>query len=301
MEVFLAVMQHSSVTRAAEKLFLSPGAVSLQIQNLAAELHTELFVRSGRRIIPTEHAQRLAEQAREVVRKVREIQQDFSNVPHEDSRPFHFATGATTLIHRLGAPLRLLRKRFPRADIHVTVAPTEVIVAGLLERRFDLGLISLPYPQKDLTIVPLFEEELLLVMSADNHLSKKKEIAVTDIRGQAFVLLDETHCLSDTIVSFCRQRAFQPVTIEHTSQLATVEELVALGHGVSLIPQMARNLDGSRRRIYRSLSDPKPMRQIVLAWNPYRFQSRVVERFKQCVRQAAKDTPANGKLQGRKK
>src|SRR5581483_7483915 len=165
-EVFLAVMQYSSVTRAAEKLYLSPGAVSLQLHNLASDLRTELFVRSGRNIIPTEQALRLAEHAAEVMRKVREIQQDFANVPGEDSRPFHFATGATTLIHRLGAPLRKLRKRFPHADIHVTVAATEAMVAGLLDRRFDLVLLSLPWPQTDLTLVPLFEEELLVLRPA---------------------------------------------------------------------------------------------------------------------------------------
>jgi len=48
-EVFLAVMEHSSVTRAAEKLFLSPGAVSLQLHNLAGELHTELA--DGRKFV----------------------------------------------------------------------------------------------------------------------------------------------------------------------------------------------------------------------------------------------------------
>ena len=41
-EVFLAVMEHASVTRSAEKLFISPGAVSLQLHGLAAELGTEL-------------------------------------------------------------------------------------------------------------------------------------------------------------------------------------------------------------------------------------------------------------------
>src|SRR5689334_18111975 len=112
LEVFLAMMEHSSVTRAAEKLFLSPGAVSLQLHNLAAELRTELFVHSGRRIVPTEQAFRLAEHAREVIKKVRELEQDFANIAAEDARPFHFATGATTLIHRLGSPLRMLRKKF---------------------------------------------------------------------------------------------------------------------------------------------------------------------------------------------
>ena len=51
-EIFLAVLDHSSVTRAAQKLGLSPGAVSLQLHGLANELRTDLFVHSGKRIVP---------------------------------------------------------------------------------------------------------------------------------------------------------------------------------------------------------------------------------------------------------
>ena len=68
LELFLAVMDSPSMTRAAEKIHLSPGAVSLQLHNLADELHTELFVRRGKRLIPTPAALRLAEHAKEVVR-----------------------------------------------------------------------------------------------------------------------------------------------------------------------------------------------------------------------------------------
>ena len=64
LELFLAVMESPSMTRAAEKVFLSPGAVSLQLHNLADELHTELFVRSAKRLIPTPAAIRLAEHPR---------------------------------------------------------------------------------------------------------------------------------------------------------------------------------------------------------------------------------------------
>src|SRR6266852_4261058 len=63
LELFLAVMDSPSMTRAAEKVFLSPGAVSLQLHNLADELHTELFVRSGKKLIPTPAALRLADHA----------------------------------------------------------------------------------------------------------------------------------------------------------------------------------------------------------------------------------------------
>ena len=135
----------------------------MQLQGLAKELRAELFVRSGRRIVPTPQAHRFAEHAREVMKKIREIEQDFADSAAADQRPFHFACGATTLIYRLGGPLRSLRKRFPQADVHVTVAATERIVDGLLNRRFDLGLLSLPVVQPTLNIIPLFDEELLVI------------------------------------------------------------------------------------------------------------------------------------------
>lgn len=171
LQLFLAVMDSPSMTRAAEKIHLSPGAVSLQLHNLAEELDTELFVRRGKRLIPTPAALRLAEHAKEVVKKMSQIHQEFENDLAKDVRPFHFATGVTTLIYQLGRPLRELRKRFPNAEINVTVGVTEEMVAGLLDRRFDLALISLPVPEENLTILPLFDEELLIVRPSANKSS----------------------------------------------------------------------------------------------------------------------------------
>src|SRR5260370_28043027 len=138
LELFLAVMESSSMTRAAEKIHLSPGAVSLQLHNLATELNTELFVRSGKRLIPTPAATRLAEHAAAVVKQMSKIRQEFANDSSKDTRPFHFATGVTTLIYQLGKPLRQLRKQFPQTEIRVTVAVTEDIVAGFFVRCLSL-------------------------------------------------------------------------------------------------------------------------------------------------------------------
>ena len=138
LEVFLSVLDTGSVTRGAERVHLSPAAVSLQLQGLAEHLQTELFVRSGRKLAPTSMAYRLAEQARTVIDQMRRIESDFHGTAQEDTRPFHFATGVTTLVYRLGRPLRMLRKEYPQTELHVTVANTEEIVAGLLDRRFDL-------------------------------------------------------------------------------------------------------------------------------------------------------------------
>src|SRR5438034_8492078 len=175
LELFLAVMDSPSMTRAAEKIHLSPGAVSLKRHNVAEELHTDHFVRRGKRLVPTPAALRLAEHAKEVIKRMGHIRQEFENDLSKDVRPFHFATGVTTLIYQLGGPLRQLRKRFPNAEISVTVGVTEEMVAGLLDRRFDLALISLPVAEENFNIIPLFEEELFIFRPSPNKVGSGQD------------------------------------------------------------------------------------------------------------------------------
>jgi LysR family transcriptional regulator, hydrogen peroxide-inducible genes activator len=296
---FLKVAERQNFTRAGEELAISQPALSRAIAKLEKEIGQPILERQTRKVTLTDAGRLLLTRAEQIVSLVDDTLAEIT----DDGESGNVRVGAIPTIAPFFLPaiLRDFRDQHPRATVLVYEETTDKLLLRCNHGEIDVAVLAAPIERQHLEVEPLFEEELLLVMSADNHLSEKKQIAVADIQGHAFVLLDETHCLSDTIISFCRQRSFQPVTIEHTSQLATVEELVALGHGVSLIPQMARNLDDSRRRIYRSLRDPKPTRQIVLTWNPYRFQSRVVERFKQCVRRAATDAPSIGKPRVRKR
>ncbi len=241
LEVFLAVMEHSTVTRTAEILHVSPGAVSLQLKALGEELRTPLFVRSGKRIVPTPHAFRFAEHAREVMRKMGEIHRDFADVPAADSRPFHFASGATTLIYRLGAPLRSLRRKFPHADLHITVGATEKIVEGLLDRKFDLGLISLPVIQPDLTILPLYQEELLVIRPAP-AVTTDTSVAAIQTREMAdapFLLYPQGSNMRAVIESYFRDLGISPRVIMAADDTEVIKRLVESGFGYSILPQYA--------------------------------------------------------------
>jgi len=240
-ELFLAVMDSSSMTKAAEKSHLSPGAVSLQLHNLAEELHTELFVRRGKRLIPTPAALRLAERAKEVVKLMGHIQQEFENDVTKDSRPFHFATGVTTLIYQLGRPLRQLRSRFPNAEIRVTVSVTEEMIAGLHDRRFDLALITLPVPEDNLEIIPLFDEELLIVRpsakrAASHHI---RSVRAEELANVPFLLYPKRSNVRHTIDEFFREIGVQPRVQMEAEDTEGIKRLVESGFGYSVLPEHA--------------------------------------------------------------
>jgi DNA-binding transcriptional LysR family regulator len=88
LELFLAVIDQSSVTKAAGSMRLSPSAISLQLRNLAVRVRMELFVKSGKRLLPTLAALLLAERARLLLRHVDRIEHEFGNDPATDSQSF---------------------------------------------------------------------------------------------------------------------------------------------------------------------------------------------------------------------
>jgi DNA-binding transcriptional LysR family regulator len=241
LELFLAVMDTGAVTRAAERVYLSPGAVSMQLQQLAAELRTELFVRSGRRFVPTPAAVRLASRARQVLDHVREIEHEFEMDPSSDTRPFHFATGATALIYTLGKPLRELRAAFPRAEIRVTVAATEGIVAGLLDRRFDLGLISLPFSSEGLNVTPLFHEEMLILKPSRTIVRSRAVGAITpaELKGASFILYPPTSNMRVMIDGFFSECGLAPRVVMEADDTEAIKGLVESGFGYGFLPELA--------------------------------------------------------------
>ena len=276
---FLKIAQTENITRAAEELGLSQPAVSRSLQRLEEEIGQPLFERQSRKMVLTDAGELLVSRARQIMSIIDDTLSEIT----DDGQSGRIRLGAIPTIAPYFLPglLHHFTSAFPKARLLVQEEPTQNLLQRLTQGELDLAILTIP--AKYLEIDTLFEEELLLVMPQGHPLSQKKQIKLADIQTLPFVLLDEAHCLSDNIVSFCRQRSFQPVSMEKTSQLAMVQELVTLGHGISMVPAMARAIDKSNRRLYRSLAGPKPMRTIAAVWNPYRFQSKLLQEFRKAM------------------
>lgn len=288
---FVAVAQLENFTRAAEKCFVAQPSLSQQIIKLERELGGPIFDRTGRKVRLTDRGRTLYERAVEILAAVDQAKRALS----EDGGTGYVSVGAIPTVAPYFLPplLKQFVRQFPKAEVKVFENLTEYTIQSCLEGEIDIGLLALPIVDERLFVEPLFTEELLLTMAPGHPLAKKRRIVMEDISHEKFVLLSETHCLGEQIIRFCNQQSCQPVVSCHSAQLLTVQELVGLGHGVSLIPQMAVDADKSQRRKYRPLSENKPTRTIALIWRKGRAQSPLVKQFIDAVRKSA--TPENGR------
>lgn len=281
------VAEHGNFTRAAADLGLSQPAVSRSIARLEEELGQPLFERHSLEVVLTDAGRTTMAMARRILGLVDDLKAQIT----DDGATGRVRVGAIPTIAPYFLPglIRQFRDSHPQAHVGVVEDTTDKLLQKLADGEIDLAVLARPLNVKYLEVEDLFDEELLLVIAAESELCREPVIGLDRIESMPFVLLGEAHCLSDNILHFCRHNSFNPVALERTSQLATVQELVALGHGVSLIPAMAGRMDASPRRVYRHLAEPTPTRRIVMAWNPYRFRSRLVEAFHRELKSYAKE------------
>ncbi|MFC1759557.1 LysR substrate-binding domain-containing protein, partial [Planctomycetota bacterium] len=250
-------------------------------------LRQPVFERQTRAVSLTNAGTLLQSRAREILSILEDTKAEIS----DDGKSGRVRVGAIPTVAPYFRPvlLRWFAEEYPQANLIVQENTTDALLRNCTQGEIDLAILALPVAAKHLEFKELFREELLLVLPPDHPLVEKEKIRLGDVEPFPFVMLDEAHCLTENIESFCRQRSFQPVALERTSQLATVQELVSLSHGVSMIPTMARRLDQSDRRVYRSFTGRKPTRTIAVVWNPYRFQSRLVQAFHACLASTVPD------------
>ena len=268
---FQTVAARGGFTAASEDLGVSQPALSRSIARLEAELRRPVFERGGRTLRLTDAGSLLLARSRQALSILEDTKAEIA----EEGGRGRVRLGAipTVAPYFLPAFLSDFAAAHPEAAVTVREDTTDNLLKALTAGEVDAAVLALPVAGRGLEVTPLFEEDLLLVAPAGHPLATKKEVRTADIEGRPLVMLGEGHCLSDNIVAFCRQRSFRPLAVEQTSQLATVRELVALGHGVSLIPAMAVPSTDDPRLVYRKVVRPKPTRTIAVATNAGRFRS----------------------------
>ncbi len=275
---FVAVAQLGNFSRAAEMCHVSQPSLSQQIQKLERKLKQRLLDRLGKRAVLTDAGKLLFHKAVQVLAAVDNMERQV--LEFDPMAGGRLAVGAIPTIapYLFPAAVRTFSQQCPAVELLIHEDLTAHLLAATVAGDLDLAVVALPVSDPHLSSETLLTEPLLLALPQDHPLTCRKRITLQELQQERFIVLHEMHCLGEQVLSFCREEGCQRIACR-SSQLSTVQTLIALGQGVSLLPAMAVAADRSKLVCYRPLSDPQPTRTIVAVWNRHRYHSAAAECF----------------------
>ena len=288
---FVAVAQTGSFSRAAEQCHVSQPSLSQQIQKLERGLGQRLFDRLGRRAALTDAGRLLLDRALAILGTAEDAERRLRDA--DDPEGGRLSVGVLPTIAPYLLPLVLGRflKQHRRAEVTIHEDVTRQLLAAVVAGDLDLALVALPVAADRVQAEALFTEPLLLALPRGHRLARRRRITLEDCGAERFIVLDEMHCLGEQVLSFCKAHGCQPWIACRSAQIATIQSLIALNQGVSLLPAMAQRVDRDRRRVYRPLAGSSPRRTIGVIWRLHRYHSPAAERFLTRLRDLAAELP----------
>lgn len=164
LKVFRAVAQHLNFRKAAEQLFLTQPAITLQIKALENDLGIRLFDRSNNRVVLTPQGGTLLTYANKIAELASAAEQEL--VTGDGSFSGELSLGVSTTIAQYVLP-RLIGAflgEHPRVELSVHSGNTEVVVTLLLNGQVSIGLIEGPARQRGVHTEPFMRDELVLIV-----------------------------------------------------------------------------------------------------------------------------------------
>jgi DNA-binding transcriptional LysR family regulator len=172
LKVFRTVAQHSSFRKAAEQLFITQPAVTLQIKALEEDLGVRLFDRRGNQIFLTAQGTRLLGHAKQMEALVAEAERDLAE--GEGQLSGELALGASTTIAQYVLP-RLIGPFLlenPRVRLSLQSGNTEQIARLLMDGAIALGLIEGPARHREVRTEPFMEDEMVLIAPVNAEMDR---------------------------------------------------------------------------------------------------------------------------------
>jgi DNA-binding transcriptional LysR family regulator len=235
LEYFVAVARHRHFGRAAEAAYVTQPALSQQVRRLEAELGVALLRRTSRGVELTPAGADLLARAEAILAEVagaRSVMDEHAGLVRGAVRVAATAADAVRLPEVVAA--------FHREHPGVRIALRQASAAEALElvRRgaVDLAVLSLAGDAGGLTVTPLGEEPLRLIVEPGDPLADAGPVRLGELSGRAFVLAEPGSALRSTVMTACQSEGFSPVPLLEVGDPAAVRFLVGAGLGVSLVP-----------------------------------------------------------------
>ncbi|MDQ3494671.1 MAG: LysR substrate-binding domain-containing protein [Pseudomonadota bacterium] len=261
LRAFCQTARLGSVSRAAEALYVSQPAVTLQLQALERELGLKLLERSGRRLVPTREGEALYELARPLVEGIDGLDAALrSAIRGLDAGELHVAAGSSTILYLLPRIVEAFRAAYPAVRLILHNVSGADGLDLLRSDQVDLAVGSMLDVPADLSYAPVYEFAPMLITPPGHPLADKAGITLQDLSPHGLILPPK-RLTTYRLVDLVFQQARVPYTVAlEVGGWEIIKQYVAMGLGISIVSAICLTEADRRRLATRSLAEFFPAR-----------------------------------------
>lgn len=278
LRAFVALCDHQHFGEAAATLGVSQPSLSQAITALEKRVGGELVERTTRRVLVTPLGETLLSYAREAVLAAEAFSDAVTNQGAALTGALRLGVIPTLAPYIAPVLLDGLRENHPQLQPEMREMVTGDILDMLGQGRLDAAIIAVDSDIPRITAVPMFDEPLVILTSADYPWAGREDVSPEELDEENLLLLDEGNCLRDQTLALCQRYGNRPPVAVATT-LSTVMRMVAHGVGITVIPEGALSLlGGTDAHGVARFAAPTPVRHIALV---HRASSSRTEDFAQ--------------------
>jgi len=289
MRYAVAIEETGSFRLAATACNVSQSGLSMQLQKLEELLGQVLFDRSRKPVLVTSAGGPALAQMRAILRETERLGQIVSEA---DAPAGRYRLGVIPTLSPTVIPLFLgpFTRAYPEVDLVMEELKTSEIIARLRADTLDAGLLATPLGIPGIAETVLGLETMYAYLPPHDPLSKKKELAQSELLDRTLWVMPEGHCFRSQVLSYChpRRRNGTPGIHFESGSFQTLIRLVDDGLGATVLPDLVvRELPAKRRRDQaRPLVSPAPVREIGLVTSRTDLRRHVTEALETTLRAA---------------
>lgn len=289
MRVFEAVARHLSYTRAAEELFLTQPAVSMQIKQLEENVGLPLFEQLGKRLYLTEAGDEMLRCSRAVSRQLKEAEEIIEDMKGVRRGRLQVVVASTAgfFAPRL---LTAFAKEHEGVTISLDLTNRENVLRQVMDNETDLAIMGQPPEEYDLESEPFMENPLVVIAAPDHPLAGNKRVPVKRLQDETFVVRERGSGTRGATERFFREKEITwKYGMEMTSNEAIKQSVMAgMGLGVVSLHTLEMELETGRLVVLNVAGFPI-MRSWYLVHRKGKRLSPVAQVFREFVLQRASE------------
>jgi LysR family transcriptional regulator, low CO2-responsive transcriptional regulator len=287
---FLEVAKLHSFSRAAEKIYRTQPAISAQVRLLEQECGEKLFDRSGKKVLLTPAGEILLRYAEKLLAMQKEALQAIAELNQSPRGKLYIGANEATCLYVLPKTFAHFKQLYPLVQISIYRNFSHKIMQKVQEGAIDLGIVTLPQPTSNMEVIPVFKDEVQVVVPKNHPLAKNRMVTVQEL-AQFPLILPKTGHTRVVIDRLLREHRDKLQVSMELASVETQKKFVGAGLGISLLSRsyaQAEVAAGLLRLI--PLAGQKIYRELGLIYRRDRYLSLPAKVFIDVVRESTQSS-----------